>query len=47
LRLEIPLNSLIPPVPSRLDYLLFLEDLLFGQITSADGKKDENDPQFG
>jgi 23S rRNA A1618 N6-methylase RlmF len=46
LRLEIPLNSLIPPVPSRLDYLLFLEDLLFGQITSADGKKDENDPQF-
>ncbi|KAI8897958.1 ribosomal RNA large subunit methyltransferase F-like protein [Globomyces pollinis-pini] len=27
-RLEIPLDSLIPPIPNRLDYILHIEDLL-------------------
>lgn len=30
LKLEIPLDSLCPPIPSRLDYILHIEDLLEG-----------------
>ncbi|XJO77788.1 hypothetical protein BDV3_002324 [Batrachochytrium dendrobatidis] len=36
LRLEIPLDSLCPPVPNRLDYILHIEDLLSESNPSLD-----------
>ncbi|TPX43471.1 hypothetical protein SeMB42_g04705 [Synchytrium endobioticum] len=36
IRLEIPLDSLIPPVPGRLDYVLWLSDLLPAQSALVD-----------